>query len=305
MTLSRDDVRLLKWVGGAAALTGDDACVPVIRRLVKKQDAPGALTEQHARVFTLLTNSDECRDLIFRYLNLVRIRAGKTPLDENGDPAVVEQFLKAVKVLQQSTNSGDALVQSSNLYAFLQGESPAIAEEAFDRLLTQDPATALTLFRTRGTAPADKMSLIKQAASGNRMAILRLADTSVVPEAVSPDLAVIQQREADVARKEKILDAKIQKISGRLGMDPAALLSEVGSHSPTEDTEPEQPTGTDQEPHIETGQPAVPTGAYALPPRDAEGSEEAAGRAQFFRTPDAHVGEGLPEDADVKPDHEE
>jgi hypothetical protein len=224
MSMSKDDLRLLRWIGGVAAVMGEDACVPVLRKLVKKQDAPGALTENHARIFTLLTASDECRDLIFRYLNLIRIRAGRSPLDESADPVLVESFMKAVKLLQQSGSPADALVQASNLYAFLQGESPALAEDAFDKLLTQEPATALTLFRTRNSAPADRLSLIKLAASGNRMAILRLADTAVVPEKVPPNMAELQKREAELQRREQALNVRIRTLGNRFGLDPRTLM---------------------------------------------------------------------------------
>ena len=224
--MSKDDLRLLRWLGGVAAVMGEDACVPVLRKLVKKQDAPGALTENHARIFTLLTASEECRDLIFRYLNLIRIRAGRSPLDESADPTLVESFMKAVKLLQQSGSPADALVQASNLYAFLQGESPALAEDAFDKLLTQEPGTALTLFRTRNSVPADRLSLIKLAASGNRMAILRLADTAVVPEKVPPNLAELQKREAELQRREQALNVRIRTLGNRFGLDPTTLMSE-------------------------------------------------------------------------------
>lgn len=279
--MSKEDVRLLRWVGGVAAITGEDNCLPVIRRLVRKQDTPGALTEQHARIFTILTTNDECKDLIFHYLNLIRVRAGKSPLDETAEPVVVDNFLKAIKVLQHFNNQADALVQASNLFAFLQGESPNLAEDAFDKLLSQDPSTAMALFRTRNVVPADKMSLVKAAAAGNKIAILRLADTSTVPDVVAPDAQLLRRKEVELATREKALAAKVQALSSRFNMRPEDLFSDDISAASGDQS---------------TALAGVDSSAAALAATNSEGERNGL----FFRN-----GEAPPAESAERPDSED
>ena len=219
MSLSTTDTALLQWVGSIYALEDNDTAIPCIRTLVRKRSCSGAPEGVFSDVFTRMISDSKARIMIFHYLNLLRVQQDKLPLEELAGEDALNVFFDAAKTLQENAVGHQALSEAQALFSFIHGDNPDSSVEVFKKLVSLSPDVALSVYRMRRGRPSDRFSLVRAAALGDVMAILRLADTSPVPERLESTLMndtdkaasdtlskALEEREQRVAAKEAYLE---------------------------------------------------------------------------------------------------